>query len=122
MEVNLTIILGVIFIALATQFIVEALKGLLPKFADNEYLAPYLAMLWAIGLCMLTNSDLFLAFGYPLTVPLVGAIATGIIASLGANRVYDLIVSFQDYKEKLAMEKAYNFSDKEDATKEEIDV
>jgi len=105
MEINLTIILGVIFIALAVQFIVEAIKGLLPKLADHDYIAPYLAMIWAIGLCILTGSDLFLAFGYPLTVSLVGAIATGIIASLGANKVYDLIVSFQDYREKLAIEK-----------------
>ena len=113
MEMNLTILLGVILIALAVQFVVEAIKGLITavfKYKGTEdttggLLAPFLAMIWAVGLCILTGSDLFLAFGFPLAFPYVGAITTGIIASLGANKVYDLIISFKEYKELLAKER-----------------
>lgn len=114
MEVNLFILLGVILIALAVQFIVEALKGLVTavcKFKEledtrvNGLVAPFLSMLWAVALCIFAGVDLFTAFGYPLSYMHIGEITTGIISSLGAGRVYDLIMSFQDYKDKLAIEK-----------------
>ena len=114
MEVNLFILLGVILIALVVQFIVEALKGLVTavcKFKEledtrvNAMVAPFLSMLWAVVLCIFAGIDLFTAFGYPLSYAYIGEITTGIIASLGAGRVYDLIMSFQDYKDKLAIEK-----------------
>lgn len=110
---DIVIIMGVVLIALIVQFIVEALK--LPvtavlKFNGKEdrynpLFAPFLSIAWCIALCILAGCDLFVAFGYPLSVPYVGAVASGIIASLGAGKVYDLVVEFKDYRERLAVEK-----------------
>ena len=115
MDINLFILLGIILIALIVQYVVEAIKGLITAVAKYEggdgkeigaLVAPFIAMIFAITLCILSSCDLFVAFGYPLSILYIGEIVTGIIASLGANKVYDLIMSFQDYKEKLAIEKS----------------
>lgn len=111
---DIIILLGVILIALVVQFVVEALKSPIAaifKFAGKEdrlnpLLAPFFSLAWAIALCILSGCDLFTAFGYPLSVLYVGEIVTGIIASLGAGKVYDLIMEFQDYRDRLAIEKA----------------
>lgn len=114
MEINLFILLGIILIALVVQYIVEALK--LPiaavlkcagkKDKVNPLLAPFLSLAWAVALCILADCDLFVAFGYPLSEPYIGAVSTGIVASLGASKVYELITSFREYKDKIAVEKA----------------
>jgi len=112
MDINLFILLGIILIALIVQYVVEAIKGLITAitkykgYEDSKIsvtLAPFIAIIFAIGLCILSGCDLFVAFGYPLTIIYVGETVTGIIASLGANKVYDLIMSFRDYKDKLAI-------------------
>lgn len=110
---DIIILLGIILIALVVQFVVEALKSPIAaifKFAEKEdrispLLAPFLSLAWAIALCILSGCDLFAAFGYPLSALYVGEIVSGIIASLGAGKVYDLIMEFQDYRERLAIEK-----------------
>ena len=113
MQMDMYILLGVVLIALATQLIVEAIKVPISAVCrffkrdvkrTNLIFAPFLSLGWAIALCILSGSDLFQAFGYPLQLEYLGAIATGIISSLGANRIYDLVMDFNDYKGKLAVD------------------
>lgn len=117
MEINLFMLLGILFIALVVQYAVEAFKGI-ARAAAKAFLisgrtgqrvvyimSPILSMTFAIGLCILAGLDLFVAFGYPLSVLYVGSTVTGIIASLGAGKIYDLILDMRDYKDKLAIEK-----------------
>lgn len=113
MQMDMYVLLGVVLIALATQLIVEAIKVVISAVCrffkrdvkrTNMLFAPFLSLGWAIALCILSGSDLFYAFGYPLYLPYLGAVATGIIASLGANRIYDLVMDFNDYKGKIAVD------------------
>jgi divalent metal cation (Fe/Co/Zn/Cd) transporter len=110
---DVLILLGIILVAIAVQYIVEALKSPVAaifKFRGiedklNPLFAPFLSLAWAIALCYLAGLDIFIAFGYPLANPIVGSVVSGLIASLGAGKVYDLIMEFQDYKDRLAVEK-----------------
>ena len=110
---NIVIFLGIILIALMVQLMVEAIKApisALLKYkgkTDNlcALIAPFLSILFAIALCVLSGADLFIAFGYALSVPYVGSVVSGIIASLGANKVYDLLSGFQEYKAKITVDK-----------------
>lgn len=113
MDINLFIVLGVILIALVVEFMVEAIKtpiAAVIKVASiedkvNPVLAPFLSIIFSIMLCILTGCDLFVAFGYPLSEPYIGCAASGLVASLGAGKVYDLVMSYRDYRDKIAIEK-----------------
>jgi hypothetical protein len=110
MDINLYILLGIIFVALVVPFMVEAIKVPIKgvcKFAGvkdkaSPLLSPFFSIIFGIGLCILACCDLFVAFGYPLTVPYVGCVAAGLVASLGAGRVYEIWESFRDYKAKIS--------------------
>ena len=114
MEMNLIILLGIILIALIVQYLVEAIKGLLMaiyKYVSEgdfvvDLVAPFIAMAFSITLCILAGLDIFVAFGFPLTYPIIGMISTGIIASLGAGKVYALFMDFKEYRDKIAVEQA----------------
>ena len=115
MEINLFMLLGIILVALIVQYAIEAIKVItraVCKIGGNDskqanaILAPILSAGLAVFLCILAGLDFFAAFGYPLSVVYVGSIVTGIIASLGAGKVYDLILDVKDYRDKLAVEKA----------------
>ena len=115
MQINLFVILGIILIALLVEFMVEAVKVSVVStckfFRRNgkrvsSFLSPILSLVFSIALCILAKIDILDAFGYGLSVLYVGSVVTGVIASLGANRVYDLITSFRDYNDKLAVESA----------------
>lgn len=109
---NIVIFMCVILVALMVQLMVEAIKA--PVSAILKYkgksnklcalIAPFLAILFSVALCVLSGADLFVAFGYSLSAPYIGAIVSGIIASLGANKIYDLLSSFQDYKSKMPVD------------------
>ena len=107
MEVNIDIILGVILIALFTEGIVSSFKRLLPETASPK-VPVIIAMVVSVLLCMLTKLDLMTGFGYPLTIQYgiyIGAFFSGVLASLGASAIYNLYDGFNEYKDKLAVEK-----------------
>lgn len=106
MSVDINVILGVILVALLTEGIVASFKRLFTEKTDPK-VAVYIAMAVAIALCMFAKLDLMTGFGYPLNVRYgvyIGAFFSGLLASLGANAVYDLYDGFNDYKDKLAVE------------------
>lgn len=107
-EINISIIFGIILISLITEAVVNSLKRLLP-FETKVPVAIILALGTGIALCVLANLDLMVAFGYPLSQPVVGCVVTGIVASLGANAIYDLVESYKDYQGRLAIEREENF-------------
>ena len=102
-EINISILLGVFLVAILTEATVNSLKRLLP-FETKIPIAVILALATSITLCVLAEVDLMEAFGYPLTQPYVGNVISGIIASLGANALYDLIENYKDYQGRLAVE------------------
>jgi len=104
MTVNFTIILGVILISIVTQMVVKALKNIAPNKIKTP-IPQLTSIVVSILLCISAHMDIFVAFGYVLSLNPLGAIVTGIIASLGAGSVYDLISQMNEYKEKLAIEK-----------------
>lgn len=103
-EINISIIFGIILIALVTEAVVNSLKRLMP-IETKIPIAILLALGTSIALCTLANLDIMVAFGYPLKEPVVGCVVTGIVASLGANAIYDLVESYKDYQGRLAVEK-----------------
>lgn len=107
MSVNIDILLGIILVALVSEAMVNALKKLVTK----EYAFPYqvvLSLICAIMLCVLTKLDILEGFGYVLSVPLIGSICTGVIASLGAGAIYDLQKQFKEYRELIARDNSEN--------------
>lgn len=126
---DIVILLGVIFIALVVQLVVDAIKvpiAVVMKYEEKEdrisaLVSPFLSILFSVILCLLADCDLFIAFGYPLLIPYVGQIFTGLVASLGAGKIYDLLKDFQDYHEKLITEKATN-KQKEDGSLEDEEL
>lgn len=126
---DVVILLGVIFISLVVQLVVDAIKvpiATVMKYEEKEdkigaLIAPFLSILFSIILCVLADCDLFVAFGYPLQIMYVGQVFTGLVASLGAGKIYGLLKDFQDYQEKLITEKVVN-KQKEQVTLEEEDL
>ena len=110
---DIVVLLGVILVSLIVQLVVEAFKApvksvfkRLNKEDDlSPLLAPFLSILFSVMLCIMVQCDLFVAFGYSLTVPYVGYVVTGFVASLGAGKIYDLLEDFKDYSQRLAVEK-----------------
>lgn len=114
MTVNMTMLILIILIALVVQYIVEAMKLLLKSVEKKwgfawpaRFFFPALnAMFWTILLCFAAGAGIFSAFGFGLAWVWLDYIVTGIIASLGAGRVYDLVISVKEYRDKLAVENA----------------
>lgn len=110
---DIVVLLGIILVSLVVQLVVEAfknpIKSVFKKLNKEDdlspLLAPFLSIIFSVILCTLAQCDLFIAFGYPLTVPYVGYIVTGFVASLGAGKIYDLLEDFKDYSQRLAIEK-----------------
>lgn len=103
MEFNVNVLLGIIIVALITEVTVNAIKVFLPKLEFP--IVQLTSIIVGVALAVLSNMDIFVAFGYPLMVQYVGCVVTGIICSLGANAIYDLLESIKDYKDRLAIAK-----------------
>lgn len=113
MEINLVIFFGIIFVALVVQYLVEACKK--PTAAVCRYvskhnkisplISPFLSIIFAVLLCYLARLDLFTAFGYSLKNMTVGYIATGCVASLGADRLYAFLTDYEEFRAKKVITK-----------------
>ena len=82
-------ILVYLSIAILAGAIFEALKSLL-WFEPAPQLQRAVVMVLTIFMCVSTGSDLFLLFGVILPWS-SGAFFSGIICSMGANRLHDLV-------------------------------
>jgi hypothetical protein len=115
MEINLGMLIGIFFMAIATQYIVRVPKGIIRAVCKcflnseggkvNSLLSPFFSLAIAVALCLLSGMDIFTAVGYPLSDIIVARVFTGALASLGAGLLYALITDYRDYKDKLAIEK-----------------
>ncbi|MDD4565536.1 MAG: hypothetical protein PHE79_08725 [Eubacteriales bacterium] len=123
MTINMEILILIIFIALVVQLVVEAIKVLFKaigkdwssnrlsfKWLTKVFTSALLSMFWTILLCFAAKAGIFEGFGFMLVWPILDYVVTGILASLGAGKVYDLFVSMRDYKDKLAIEKTTTVS------------
>lgn len=114
MTINMTMLILIILIALVVQGVIEAMKLALShiekrwgwKWPAKIFFPRLNALFWAILLCFAAKAGFFIAFGFALSWVWLDYIVTGIVASLGAGKVYDLFVNVNSYKEKLAAEKA----------------
>jgi hypothetical protein len=117
------VLILIIFIALVVQLVVEAIKVLFTaiskdwkfkwlsfKWLPKLFTSALLSMSWTILLCFAAKAGIFEAFGFVLIWPVLDYVVTGILASLGAGKVYDLFMSMRDYKDKLAIEKTTTVS------------
>ena len=74
-------------------FFVEALIQTLKPVYDKSKgfnIDPTLSLVAGISLCLLTNTDIFNTVGFPIPVPFVGNILTGVLASRGSNVAHDV--------------------------------
>ncbi|MBN1305748.1 MAG: hypothetical protein JXA13_15025 [Anaerolineales bacterium] len=74
-------------------FFVEALIQTVKPIYDKEKgwnFDVVLALIVGIFVCLLTGTDIFKLVGLEVTIPLVGTILTGIMASRGSNVVHDI--------------------------------
>ena len=106
MNVNIDIILGVIMIALVSEIMVNAIKRLVTVEVEFPYQV-VMSLIFSIGLCVLSGLDLIQGFGYTLSIAYVGSVCTGVVASLGANAVYDLQKQLKEYRRMIAEEEVY---------------
>jgi hypothetical protein len=69
------------------------------KFSWDRVGALLIAELIAIG----TGADVFGALGYPLNIPWLGVILTGLLMSRGANFIHELLTGVQGLTTKTAL-------------------
>lgn len=120
MEINLGMLIGIFFMAIATQYIVRVPKNIIRAVCKcflgsegkkaNSLLSPFFSLGIAIALCRLSGMDIFAAVGYPLSNIIIAQVFTGALASLGAGLLYALITDYRDYRDKLAIEKTTSVS------------
>ena len=119
MSINIDIILGIILVALVAEAMVNAFKRLVVK----DIVFPYqvvLSLIFSVGLCVLAKLNIMEGFNYALSVPYIGEVCTGIIASLGANAIYDLQKQFKQYRDMIAVDNAINYDEHEVTDGKEI--
>lgn len=89
-----TLVIPLNFAQLAVvAFFVESLVQTFKPLHDRERgfnLNVILALAVGILVCVLTGTDIFKQVGLTISVPIVGPVLTGIIASRGSNVAHDL--------------------------------
>jgi hypothetical protein len=114
MTIDMKALLLIFFIALVVPLIVETIKKLTTMMLKKwcwelipKILQPVLnSVLWTILLCFTAKAGIFTAFGFALIWPWLDYLVTGLVASLGVEKLYSLVTSMKEYKEKLAVEKS----------------
>lgn len=74
-------------------FLVEALIQTLKPIYDKEKgwnRDKVVSIIVGILVCVVTNVDLFAELGFVVSVPYLGSVLTGVIASRGSNFVHDI--------------------------------
>lgn len=84
-------------------FLVEALLQTIKPIYDKETgwnMDKIVSIIVGIVVCLVTNVDLFAELGFVVSVPFLGSILTGVIASRGSNFVHDIFKFVQGKAEK----------------------
>lgn len=74
-------------------FLVEALIQTLKPIYDKETgwnLDKIISVFVGILVCLVTSVDLFAELGFVVSIPYLGSVLTGVIASRGSNFVHDI--------------------------------
>lgn len=88
-------------------FLVEALLQTIKPIYDKETgwnIDKIVSIVVGIVVCLVTNVDLFAELGFVVSVPYLGSILTGVIASRGSNFVHDIFKFVQGKAEKQKQE------------------
>jgi len=88
-------------------FLVEALIQTIKPIYDKETgwnMDKIVSIIVGIVVCLVTNVDLFAELGFVVSVPFLGSILTGVIASRGSNFVHDIFKFVQGKAEKQKQE------------------
>ena len=109
--------LAIIFIlALTVEALVEYGKLIFQKEINWKQIA---AVIIAVGLAVLAQTDLYAILGVSFVVPYVGMVLTGILFSRGANYLADFIKLTQTYtsnkRAEITLMEAPSNCDEEDA-------
>jgi hypothetical protein len=76
-------------VAFLVEALIQTLKPLYDK--DKGWNADkVVSIIVGIVVCLVTNVDLFAELGFVVSVPLLGSVLTGVIASRGSNFVHDV--------------------------------
>ena len=84
----------VVMVAVIVEAIIEYAKTIGKMFVDGNHktaVTQLAAVALAIGLCFITNANLFEVIGIDFSYNWVGIVLTGIFGSRGANYVSDFI-------------------------------
>lgn len=100
---DITLLWQLAVLAFLIQSIVQTLKPIWePQKRTVEFYASLItSLLIAVALNVLAGLDLFSMLGIPLSVPIVGPVATGILLSNGAGSVHDILKGIQDWRYRL---------------------
>ena len=88
-------------------FLVEAILQTIKPIYDKEKgwnQDKIISIVVGILICLVTGVDLFAELGFVVSVPYLGSIMTGIIASRGSNFVHDIFKFVQGKAEKQQQE------------------
>ncbi|HAE59921.1 MAG TPA: hypothetical protein DCG54_10560 [Anaerolineae bacterium] len=88
-------------------FLVEALIQTIKPIYDKETgwkLDKVVSIIVGILVCLTTNVDLFAELGFVVSVPFLGSVLTGVIASRGSNFVHDIFKFVQGKAEQQKQE------------------
>ncbi|MDL2318184.1 hypothetical protein LJC74_03695 [Eubacteriales bacterium OttesenSCG-928-A19] len=81
----------VLMMAVIVEAIVEVVKGWVPAETKTPgWVWPVVSAVLGVGLCIAASVDVFALLDVSLSVPLLGAVLTGVLISRGANFVHDL--------------------------------
>lgn len=88
-------------------FLVESLIQTLKPIYDKETgwnMDKIISVFVGILVCLVTNVDLFTELGFMVSIPYLGSVLTGVIASRGSNFVHDILKFVQGKAERQTSE------------------
>jgi cytosine/uracil/thiamine/allantoin permease len=83
-------------------FLVESLLQTVKPLYDREKgwnKSALFALVVGVVICLLTSTDLFTKVGLTISVPYVGSVLTGVLASRGSNFLHDIFKFVQNQAE-----------------------
>lgn len=86
-------------VAFLVEALIQTIKPIYDK-ATGWNMDKIVSIIVGIVVCLVTNVDLFAELGFVVSVPFLGSILTGVIASRGSNFVHDIFKFVQGKAEK----------------------
>jgi formate-dependent nitrite reductase membrane component NrfD len=89
-------LLGIVFGAVLVEAIVTALKPIWDESKRQISFGAVMSLIVGLGIAFATGIDLCAAAGFPVLVPVVPQLITGILISRGSNYIYDILSQIKD--------------------------